>query len=215
MKLNEEEIFIRLADMEKTNEITIIKREEKFVKIKDNVDSRVEYFRYPEKIEENDLKEIFNFGSAKMDFQVFFSILKKHLDNNMLMNVKGVYFFDNPGDHKKLLEKHPDIEFDYENHYGWREAAEDGTIINVNVDIIRKKLGKMDYFGVYSDEEKISLLILETLFHELRHAVTNNILIMEDEIPLSEGKERAVIRFSRDFIKKKILKDNFLILKKH
>jgi hypothetical protein len=212
MKLNEEEIFIRLAEMEKAKEITILKREEKFVKIKDNVDSRFEYFRYPEKIEEKEIKEIFDFGSVKIDYQVFFSILKKHLDNNMLMNVKGIYFFDNPDDHKKLLEKHPDVGFDYDNHYGWREAAEDGTVIIINVDIIRKKLGRMDYFGVYSEKEKISLLILETLFHELRHAVTNNILIMEDEIPLSEGKEKAVIRYSRKLIKEKILKDNFLII---
>jgi hypothetical protein len=68
------------------------------------------------------------------------------------MNVKGIYFFDNPDDHKKLLGKHPDIEFDY--YYGWRKAAEDGMVIIVNVDVIKKKLDKMDYFCAYSEKEK-------------------------------------------------------------
>lgn len=203
MNLDKNEILARLDDMQQFEEIEILEVTSKYVKAYDKVDENEFYSRFPEEIDEAEMERLFDFGSVSMDEKAFYSAMNKSLDKNMLINVEKIYFLGDKEDYEKILLKYPDSEFFFEDHYGQREALKKGTIIFVNVNTIAKYVHNEAHLKGYTEDEALNFLVLESLVHELRHAITNNVLIQEEELPLSEGEEEAVIEYARKFVKEK------------
>ncbi len=213
MKINKEEILSRLTDMESRKEVVIEYIGDTFVKIYDNVDLRKECFHYPETMDTHNLINLFDFGMVNINKHNFFSMVEKHIDKHMLMNILGVYFLDNLSDYKRLIEKYDDFYFEYHKYLGLKESLESGTIVVINMDSIRKEVQNTNVYNEFTNEERINLFAFETLIHELKHAINNNILIQEDEIPLEEDEEKFVISYARNFILDNVVKENFVFLK--
>lgn len=212
MILSKEKILSRLKQLENQGEISIVNNNEKFIDIKDYIEERVERFRFVETITNQDTKDLFDFGSCILNKKLFFDLVEKYVDIDTLINVSKIYFFHNHLDYFKAREKYQDLTYDFFQYLGWREACEKGTIIIVNLETIRKNVDNFSHLQKFNQNQKVNLLTFEVLLHELRHALTNNILLSEDELSIEEDNEEKIISYSREIVLNNLINEYFLFL---
>lgn len=151
-------------------------------------------YRYLETL---DVQNLVEFNSLKVDEAKFWRLFDACIDYNSLMTIEKIVFVSNEDELDKWeASVNYEHSFDMNNAIGimWLRA----NIVIVNASLISHMVMEDDImYGVANVNEAISMGLMETLVHELRHVLTTNPIITEDLIPAGEEEEDAVEEYCR------------------
>lgn len=139
-------------------------------------------------LETLNIEDVFQFNSLSLDKEKFFNVFRSCVDLNMLLTVKKVVFINNHDELNELDEEYPEQYMDIERAVGI-QYYDDGIVV-INVYKI-KELAKELAIG-NTESFELAHGIWTTLIHELRHVITTNPIILEDQIPAEEAEEDRV-----------------------
>lgn len=177
-----EEMKSRILGVESFEDIEIT---ENIISVYDSLENRFLEFKNLETLNPMDL---FEFNSLRVNEAKFINILNQ-LDKNMFMLVNKIIFINSKEEADALAVEYESQPFDIENMVGVNFY--DDNVIVINAYLLKKSAEEIaDY--IFSFDEEFSWGLITTLIHELRHNITYNPIITEEEIPLEEGSEEAV-----------------------
>lgn len=173
---------------------TIQDRDDFGIDVYDEVEDWFMRYSYLETL---DVRGLVEFNSLKVDEGKFWRLFESCVDYNSLMTVEKIVFVSNEDELDVWLE-HTDYtqSFDMDEAVGiyWRYD----NIVLVNVNLIEQSVRDINFnFDGSTYAEEMSLGLMETLVHELRHVLTMNPIIPEELVPGVEALEDSVEEYCR------------------
>ncbi|MDK2906521.1 MAG: hypothetical protein PWQ37_2803 [Candidatus Petromonas sp.] len=162
---------------------------EEYIETFDKYWSRIVIFRFPDKL---NFEEMFQFNSLDIDKKKFFKILQK-LDPNLFMTVNQIVIINNKEEYVDLIVSY----------------------IIIYMEAIKKVVKEECEIWPYSSERaELNRAFWQTLLHELRHSMQENPLFENEfETMNREEKEREAEDYCRRVFQDIIIQNDYYVIR--